>query len=134
MYYQTFQNTTRNERTIRLFHRNQILFFIFLYNIEYFLYTQINDNLELHWRYENSRSLKQLLLKFYIERQALSVMQCLSACSHTVAEYSCEYEYLNFAVNLPKNCNWIRIIFLLKANYQLLVLFPNTIHNVHRFT
>ena len=27
-------------------------------------------------------------------------------------EYSCEYEYLNFAVNSPKNCDWIVNIFI----------------------
>ena len=35
-------------------------------------------------------------------------LMLLSHCG----EYSCEYEYLNFAVNSPKNCDWIVNIFI----------------------
>ena len=37
-----------------------------------------------------------------------AAVMLLSHCG----EYSCEYEYLNFAVNSPKNCDWIVNIFI----------------------
>ena len=36
------------------------------------------------------------------------ILMLLSHCGL----YSCEYEYLNFAVNSPKNCDWIVSIFI----------------------
>ena len=44
------------------------------------------------------------------ERTHINV--CILMLVSHCGEYSCEYEYLNFAVNSPKNCHWTVNIFI----------------------
>ena len=73
-------------------------------------YSSVEDNI---WRSSAIALFKRTsckglqLLCCYVPLSRPTLM-LLSHCG----EYSCEYEYLNFAVNSPKNCDWIVNIFI----------------------